>query len=57
MIATEGEMKKVNWSSRREVLGSTWIVIALTIFIAILCFSYDRIFQIFFQWMGVLESA
>ncbi|MDY7107942.1 MAG: preprotein translocase subunit SecE [Planctomycetota bacterium] len=57
MIATEGEMKKVNWSSRREVLGSTWIVIALTIFIAILCFAYDRVFQIFFQWMGVLESA
>ena len=27
MIATEGEMKKVNWSSRREILGSTWVVI------------------------------
>ena len=30
MIATEGEMKKVNWSTRREILGSTWIVIGLT---------------------------
>jgi preprotein translocase SecE subunit len=57
MIATEGEMKKVNWSSRREILGSTWIVIALTIFIAILCFTYDRVFQIFFQWIGVLEGV
>ena len=57
MIATEGEMKKVNWSSRREILGSTWIVIALTIFIAILCFTYDRVFQLLFQWIDVLESA
>ena len=30
MIATEGEMKKVNWSTRREILGSTWVVIAVT---------------------------
>ena len=57
MVATEGEMKKVNWSSRREILGSTWIVIALTIFIAILCFIYDRVFQLFFQLIDVLESA
>jgi preprotein translocase SecE subunit len=57
MIATEGEMKKVNWSSRREILGSTWIVIALTVFIAILCFAYDRVFQLLFQWIDVLESA
>ena len=25
LIATEGEMKKVNWSTRREVVGSTII--------------------------------
>ena len=57
MIATEGEMKKVNWSTRREILGSTWVVIILTIIIAILCFSYDRIFQAFFTWIGVLETT
>src|SRR5438876_5472225 len=32
MIATESEMKKVNWSSRKEIIGSTWVVIGLTIF-------------------------
>ena len=57
MIATEGEMKKVNWSSRREILGSTWVVIGLTIFIAIFCFSFDFIFQQLMKWMGVLDSA
>ena len=57
LIATEGEMKKVNWSSRREILGSTWVVIGLTIFIAILCFTFDLLFQSFFRAVGVLQSA
>ena len=57
MIATEGEMKKVNWSSRREIIGSTWIVIALTIFIALFCFAADRIFQQIFMWLDVLDST
>lgn len=39
LIATEGEMKKVSWSSRSELIGSTTIVIltvaVLGIFIAI----------------------
>ena len=56
MIATEGEMKKVNWSSRREIIGSTWVVIGLTIFIAILCYAFDLIFQALFQAVGVLEA-
>ena len=55
LIATEGEMKKVNWSSRREILGSTWVVIGLTVFIAILCFTFDRTFQFIFTLMKVLE--
>jgi preprotein translocase SecE subunit len=55
MIATEGEMKKVNWSSRREVLGSTWVVIGLTFFIAVLCALYDFIFASIFRWLEVLD--
>lgn len=57
MIATEGEMKKVNWSSRREVLGSTWVVIGLTLFIAVFCFGVDLLFQAVFKGMGVLEPV
>ncbi len=57
MIATEGEMKKVNWSSRREILGSTWVVIGFTFFIAIYCFSFDLIFEQIMKAMGVLDSA
>ena len=57
LVATEGEMKKVNWSTRREILGSTWVVIFLTAFIAVFCFSADFVFQLLFQSMGVLETT
>ena len=30
LIATDGEMKKVNWSTRKEIVGSTWVVVAAT---------------------------
>ena len=57
LIATEGEMKKVNWSTRREIMGSTWVVIGLTFFIAVLIFVLDYlIFTPFFRWINVLEG-
>lgn len=56
MVATEAEMKKVNWSSKREIIGSTWVVIGFTVFIGILCFIFDFVFQNLFQWVGVLET-
>ena len=56
MVATEGEMKKVNWSTRREVLGSTWIVLGLTAFTTVFIGLLDFIFARIFLWMGVLEG-
>ena len=56
MIATEGEMKKVSWSSKREVLGSTKVVITFTALLAILLFVVDLIFQRLFSWIGVLKA-
>ena len=57
MIATEGEMRKVNWSTKREIIGSTVLVILLTIFIAIFCKIADILFSTFFQWIDVLQSS
>jgi len=57
MIATEGEMRKVNWSTRREIAGSTVLVILLTLFIAVFCKIADLAFSSFFQWVDVLQSA
>ncbi|HRP62849.1 MAG TPA: preprotein translocase subunit SecE [Phycisphaerales bacterium] len=55
LIATEGEMKKVNWSSKKEIMGSTWVVIAFTVFVALFCFAFDRVYQFIFIKAGVLE--
>jgi preprotein translocase SecE subunit len=57
MIATEGEMRKVNWSTKREIVGSTILVIMLTLFIAVFCQIADLVFSAFFQWAGVLQSS
>lgn len=55
MIATEGEMKKVSWSSKGEVIGSTKVVILFTVLLAMLLFVVDLAFQNLFQWVGVLK--
>ena len=55
LIATEGEMKKVNWSTRREVVGSTTAVIVTAIVIAVFCFGIDRAFFWFFAQIKVLD--
>lgn len=56
MIATEGEMKKVSWSSRREIIGSTKVVILFTLAMAMYLFVIDLGFQKFFQLIGVLKG-
>ena len=51
MISAEGEMKKVSWSSRREIAISTFIVIVVVIIFAALLGIADFGFELFFQWL------
>lgn len=53
LIATEGEMKKVSWSSRKEVTGSTKIVIVTTAILASILFAVDVLLILFFTWIGL----
>jgi preprotein translocase SecE subunit len=55
MIATEGEMKKVNWSTRKEVWGATKVVIVTVLALAIMLFLVDMLFIFFFAGVGVLK--
>lgn len=57
MIATESEMRKVNWPSRREITGSTWLVICGTLLMALLLFVVDIGFALLFQTIGVLDGG
>ncbi|MEN1706468.1 MAG: preprotein translocase subunit SecE [Planctomycetota bacterium] len=56
LIATDGEMKKVNWSTRKEIVGSTQVVIVATFLIAGILFVIDIGFGSFFRWINVLQS-
>lgn len=55
LIATDAEMKKVNWSSRKDIVGSTWVVISASLIIAASLFVVDIVFAQFFELIGVLE--
>ncbi|HSI34666.1 MAG: preprotein translocase subunit SecE [Phycisphaerae bacterium] len=57
LIATDSEMKKVNWTSRRELIGSTKVVVFFVILISALLFVLDIVFGSLFQLIGVLESG
>ncbi len=55
MIATEGEMKKVSWSSKKEIVASTKVVIITVILLAILLAVVDVGFANLFEAVGVLK--
>jgi preprotein translocase subunit SecE len=55
LIATDSEMKKVNWTSRKELIGSTKIVIVFMFLTALFLFAVDWIFGTLMYWMGVMS--
>jgi preprotein translocase subunit SecE len=55
LIATDSEMKKVNWTTRKELIGSTRVVIFFVILISALLFLLDVVFGYFFHLIKVLE--
>jgi preprotein translocase subunit SecE len=57
LIATDSEMKKVNWTSRRELIGSTKVVIIFMFLIALFLFVIDILFSYFFFLIGVLKHS
>ncbi len=55
MIATEGEMKKVSWSSKKEIIGSTKVVIITLLLMGVLLFLVDLSLKILMQAIGVQQ--
>jgi preprotein translocase SecE subunit len=49
MIAAEGELKKVNWSSRAEIYVSTAVVVVVLVTMAALLGTTDVVFRMVFQ--------
>tara|TARA_Y100001970_G_C14091785_1_gene780427 strand:- start:749 stop:1162 length:414 start_codon:yes stop_codon:yes gene_type:complete len=57
LIATELEMKKVNWSSQEEITRMTIVVILLTLLIAVITYFFDQLFALIFISSGVLDTG
>ena len=52
LIATESEMKKVSWSNRAELLGSTSVVIVTVFLLAVVIWVVDTLF-VWFETKGL----
>jgi preprotein translocase SecE subunit len=57
MIDTEGEMKKVSWSTKKEIMTSTKVVISTVIIMAVLLVVVDIIFAEILTKVGVLKTV
>jgi len=51
MIAAEGEIKKVSWSTRKEIAVSTFVVVVVVVLISAILGVTDFGFQLFFMWL------
>jgi len=56
LIATDSEMKKVNWSTRREIIGHTWVVVGVSFIIAIILFVTDLLFAFLSRAAGIIQT-
>lgn len=56
LIATDFEMKRVNWSTPREIIGSTYVVIAACVLVTLSLFIFDRVFENVFKLVGILPQ-
>ena len=56
MIATEAEMKKVHWPTKRQIFNNTMVVIIGTLILAFLLTVFDLSFSTFFKSINLLEG-
>ncbi len=55
LVATDSEMKKVNWSSRKSVIDSTLVVVGACFLISGFLYVIDIVLQSIFRLVGVLQ--
>ncbi|CAN5740871.1 hypothetical protein BH11PLA1_BH11PLA1_20010 [soil metagenome] len=55
LVATDFEMKRVNWSTRREIVGSTWVVIGACILLSGMLFLFDVLLKTAFSAVNLLR--
>ncbi len=43
-------------ASRKMIMGQTWVVVAISVIIALILFVTDIAFASFFRWIDVLQT-
>lgn len=54
LISTDMEMKKVNWSTKKDIIASTWVVVFAAVALSAALFLIDLGFQQFFKAIGII---
>jgi len=49
-------MKKVNWSTRKHIIDSTWVVVGATFLIAAVLWIFDVALSRLMTWINVLQA-
>lgn len=57
LVDTDSEMKKVNWTTRQELIGSTKVVIGFMFILSMMLFIVDIFFGYLFYFLGVLKFS
>jgi preprotein translocase SecE subunit len=55
LISTDMEMKKVNWSTQKDIRNSTLVVVGAAVMLAAVLFGIDVAFQQFFRVIKILQ--
>jgi preprotein translocase subunit SecE len=55
LIDVEGEMVKVSWPSKDELIRATTVVLATGFLLAMVLFIYDVVWQQVLRWINVLQ--
>lgn len=54
LINTQGELQKVSWPTKYELIGSTAVVIVSVVVIGLFTFGVDRAVTLIMRYIGVL---
>jgi len=56
LISVEAEMGKVSWAGKEELYRATIVVLSTMLFLGVILFFYDLLWQKILFWIGVLPG-
>lgn len=55
LIAVEGEMNKVTWATKTELIRATIVVLVTMLFLGAILTVYDIVWAVLLRWIGVIQ--